>query len=487
MTEEPVASQKAPSGFSAVRFATILGAATGLGQASQLVWLTAGSRTMSITDFGTVLAAQALYGILVFVVDGGSAFYGARLEAQDQLNAERLGSVVRVRLQAAALAAIVVLAVGLTAGRTFLLAAAPFALALFLFALFAFWVPFGRGESGPWSAFSAGRGLAPASAALACLALGASFPVWLAGVLESAVILTVALAFGLRPFHHLRLGLLAHTAPWRDILTVGLPTVVSQIGLASGTVLLAATGKAAAAAVLGVAVRLLTGVNQLSGLLATALFPHLAQNIASGDPDDAQEDASIGVGLALTFAVAAAATATFLFHPSFFVELLLDHSDPDAEATTILALAAGGAVGYLLIWTIVLIAHRRESEILRAYLLGTGLIVAGSVAVVVASPGDPALAIAATFVAGQVASVLLVARRARRAVPAREALLRRGAVGAVAFAACVATAALWADTRPLVLILVAIAAVALVAWVFRRRRAYALTAPMDAAPVPPPP
>jgi O-antigen/teichoic acid export membrane protein len=190
-------SRHALGSASSVRFAAVFGSAMAVGQASQLVWLTAGSRVLSPHDFGTVLAAQALYGILQYVVDNGPAFFGARLAAQGRLDDRTRSSLDRLRLEGSAVAAIIAIGLGLAGGQDLLVAVLPFAIALPLFALFGYWEEFGHGRSGPWSAYVVGRSAAPAAAALGFFAANADFPLPLAGVLECGVILSAAVAFGL--------------------------------------------------------------------------------------------------------------------------------------------------------------------------------------------------------------------------------------------------------------------------------------------------
>jgi O-antigen/teichoic acid export membrane protein len=462
--DEPVAP--ATRRFSPTRFAAVFGTATAIGQASQFLWLVAGARTMSAADFGTVLAAQALYGLLQYVVDNGPAFYGARLAARGGLDDAARGPLARVRLQASALAAAAALAIGAAGGASFLVAVAPFAVALGLFALFGYWERFGLGESGPWSAYVAARGAAPALAAVAILAAGGRFPLVLAGVLECAVIVGVSLAFALRPLRTLRLAFQAPPGPWRETMVIGGPTMVAQVGLASGTVLLGVTGATAAAAVLAVSVRLLTGLNQLSGLVATSLFPRLAR----GD-ETARGNAGVVSGMQLVFVLTTFATAVLLVEPGLFVRLFLSYTTREAEATAILTLATAAAVGYLLVVTMLLIARGLERIVLTAYAAGTSIILAGGVAVVAVSPARPALAMAAVFAAGQLAGVLVLARRTARALPELRAAARAGAAGAVAVAVVGTVAASAPSTaRPLALLLAAAGLALAYALVVRRRR-----------------
>ena len=119
--------------LSVSRFAVRFGAATALGQLAQVVWLVLGSRTMSRETFGSVLAAQVLYGVLQIVVDNGAAWHGARLAAAGALDDAVRASLVRVRLQLCFPAALVGLAIAAAGGWQLVAPTAPFIVALFLF------------------------------------------------------------------------------------------------------------------------------------------------------------------------------------------------------------------------------------------------------------------------------------------------------------------------------------------------------------------
>jgi len=80
-------------------FAARFGGATLAAQAGQIIWLAAGSRAMPRDRFGTILAAQALYGLLQIAVDNGSAWHGARIAAAGALDDDRRGEIFRIRLQ----------------------------------------------------------------------------------------------------------------------------------------------------------------------------------------------------------------------------------------------------------------------------------------------------------------------------------------------------------------------------------------------------
>jgi O-antigen/teichoic acid export membrane protein len=461
---------------SAARFAAVFGSAMALGQLSQLLWLSAGSRTMTLDDFGTVLAAQALYALLQYVVDNGPAFYGARLAATGRLDDVSRGPLVRLRLQLAGIAAALALGLAAVGGSELLVAVAPFALALVLFALFPYWEHFGLGESGPWSAYVILRSAGPALVAVAFLAASAGFPLFLAGVVECVVIVLLVVAFRLRAVQSLRLALSAGRGPLRESMTIGFPTIVSQIGLASGTVLLAVSGAAAAAAALAVGVRLLTGLNQLSGLLVTSLFPQLAREAPSEESEE-ERRAAVTLSMEVVLVLTALATAVLLIDPGFLVTIFLSESTTEAEATAVLVIASSAAVGYLLVVTTVLIARHREAATLQAFSAGTAIVVAGGLAVIAIDPDWPAFAMAGAFASGQLASVIVLAKRADVLLPDLAATSRRGALGAFALIGIGAVAAAVEETRwPFAVVLALVAAV-LLASVSSRVRAFAVRRP----------
>jgi O-antigen/teichoic acid export membrane protein len=397
----------------------MLGTATVVAQVGQLLWLTAGSRVMTRSAFGTVLAAQALYGVLQFVVDNGAAFHGARLAASGTLDPRTRASIVRVRLQLAFLSGLVMLSIGAVGGVRLLTATAPFAAALALWALFNYWEPYGLGDGRPWSAYLLLRSLGPPASAIPFLVAGGSLPLYVAGCAEWLSLLAIACSFRLHPLRTLRAAASARRGPWRQVLTVGIPSIAWQIGLASGTVMLAATGSAAAAAVLGVGVRLLTGVNQLAAVLVTALFPALASAGRSAVPRRSLEEYRRMIDLAARFVVvlASAALAIFLFRESVFVDVFLHNGNVDAERTAALALGIAGVAGVSLLVTFVLVAGHREAIAALAFTVGTAVAVITGAAIVAAGPANEALWMAGALATGQVTSMVFVLARTTTAMP----------------------------------------------------------------------
>jgi O-antigen/teichoic acid export membrane protein len=451
---------------STARFATIFGSGLVLGQLCQFAWLAAGSRSLSREGFGTVLAAQALYGVLQFASDNGPAFHGARLAAAGALGDEERGSIVRLRLQLAGAAALVALALGAAGGRDFLEAVAPFALALGCFAAFGYWERFGVGDSRPWSAYLVLRGAGPAIAAGICLAASARLPLFVPGLVECAVIAAIALALRLDTRRVLVLARFARRGPWRSVVAIGLPNVLGQLSLGAGTILLGLFGFAPAAAVLAVSVRLLTGVNQLSGVVATSLFPQLARKPARGDEE--RDLRAVRTSIDVIVVLAASANAVLLAAPAFLIHILLGHHSRDAQATALLTLGGAMAGGYLVLVTMVLIARHGEAIFLRIYTLGAAVMLTGGVAVIALSPQRSALWMAAVLLAAQLLCTVFFALRGGRVLPHLRGQLRFGAVCAVGFAALGVEAALSPPARAATATALALVAVAFLARVARR-------------------
>ena len=410
-----------------MEFAATFGSALALGQAAQFVWLAAGSRALSTGDFGRVLAAQALYGLLQVVMDTGSTYYGARLAAAGTLDDGALGSITALRLVLAGAAGCVLLIAGALGGPRSFAAMAPFALATVLFALFRYWQSFGHGDSRPLSAYVVLRGAGPAGVALFFAGAGLGFPLPLAGAIECGAIVLIATTFRLRPLEALRLASRARALPWRAVLDVALPFAASQAILTLGTVLLALTGSAVAAAVFGVATRLLTGVNQVAGVVTGSLFPWLAR------PGDLK-GADVLHGVRAILIAAGAASCVAFAAPSLIVRSLLGHDAPNATATVVIAVSLAAATSYVLLITTILIARHHESDVSWVFLVGTIVAVAGAVAVVALQPTAVSTWMAASLGCAQVVLTSLLAWRARRILVSAARAISEGALGALVLA-----------------------------------------------------
>lgn len=428
-----------------------------------MVWLAAGSRAMTADQFGHVLAAQALYGVLQVAVDTGSSYHGARLAASERLDDDERAAITALRLVVAGAASSVLVIVGVLGGSSAFAAMAPFAAATLLFALFSYWEAFGRGDGRALSAYVFLRAAAPATLAVGCAATGARFPLALAGAAECGVIVALALAFRLHPLAAFRRALGARALPWRVVLNVATPFAAGQATLAAGTVLLATTGLPAAAAAFGVATRLLTGVNQIASIVATSLFPWLAR---------AEEPRSRDVVRAVRLVVgAAAAAASIVFAaPGLVVRALLHHGDAHAAATVLIAVSLSAASSYLLLLATLLVARHHEGDVVWVFVAGTALMFAGAVTVVATSPRGPSTWMAVVLSAALLVTATWLAQRSFALVETARRAIAEGAALAFVLAAAGGLGAAAPGTRGALALVTGAAAAGLVALVVRDLR-----------------
>ena len=262
-----------------------------------------------------------------------------------------------------------------------------------------YWEPFGLGDGRPWAAYLVLRGWGPALAAVAAIGLSRELPVFVPGIVECVGLVAVMFAFRLRPIADLTAASRARAGAFAATLSVGVPSVVWQLGLLSGPVMLAATRSPAAAGMLAIGVRIVTGVNQLCGIVATSLFPATASG-------GGRRVAARGAWTVVL--VAGAAVSLFLLAPEWIVAVVAGPGADEAVTPSIVAVGASGAVGLLLMITMSEIALQRERTLVVSLVLSTSLaLVLYGVA---AATGD-ALVGAWALVVGQLTGVALVARR----------------------------------------------------------------------------
>ncbi|MEA2437859.1 MAG: hypothetical protein QOF65_2415 [Thermoleophilaceae bacterium] len=443
-----------PARLSVRRSAGLFFVAVSLSHLSQFAWLAAGSRVMSAATFGAVLSAQVLYALLQIVIDNGTAAFGARSAAQGTVSEGELGQVVRLRLTLTLFAVPLGLAIGAASGT--LDATAPYMLALAGFALFNVWQPYGQGDPRPWASYMFGRSVLPAAVAVGFAIAGLSFPSALAGALEVVVLVVIVVATGQRPLRDLRLGLAARGGPWRSTLSIGVPAVLQQASLAVGTLALSISGAPRAAGAFAACVRLLTGLNALNGILATAMFPSLAERggLAVGAP---RVTTALRLVIALAFAVTAVASGAA--HP--IAHALLNRSSVATESALVLTTAAGAATGTIVMLTYVLVAAGGERRVLPAYSVGSVLTLACA-ALAVATVGGRVDVMAGVLLAGQLVTMGGLVLAAGRLLPDYRASARGAALASLALAG-LATAGAAAGEGVPVAVLLAVGAVA-AAW-----------------------
>ncbi|MGH2839396.1 MAG: lipopolysaccharide biosynthesis protein, partial [Solirubrobacteraceae bacterium] len=452
MTDEPrgadpaqaaVASDPLGEPISVRRSAAIFGAGTVLSHGSQLVWLAAASRAMSPETFGTVLAAQVLYAVLQILVDAGTAALGARKVARGELTDQARGEIVRVRMALVLGAAPVALGLGLLGVSGSIEATAPFVVALVLFGGFSVWVPYGGGDARPWATYMFARSALPAATATGYVIVGASFPAPLAGALECVVLIVVMVLFGQRPLADLRLALATRSGPWRAVLSIGAPPVMAQTSMAAGTLILSGSGSPAAAGVFAACVRVLTGLNAISGTVATAMYPRLARSGRGGTSADA---ALVSTALRLIAAIGVTATAVCVLAGEAITTAFMDTSSSRAVTALVLTAAAALPLGNIIMFGYQLVAREHERDLLVSFALGAAATIGCGLAVVGAA-GPRVDLVAGALLGGQLVSMGILARRIADRCPELAGAAARSVaiavlVAAIVCAACLAAAAL---------------------------------------------
>jgi O-antigen/teichoic acid export membrane protein len=458
------------------RSAASFGLATALGHASQLLWLAAGIRVMTASEFGSVLAAQALYGVLQIVVDVGTNALGARMAARGELDDERRGEILRMRLILALAVAPVALVLGGLNVSGSLVATLPFVVALCLFAVLNVWEPYGSGDARPWATYMFARSGVLAAVAGAFLVTGGHIPVVLAGVLECLAIVGVMVIFGPTPIATLRAAVRARPGPWRSVFSASWPALATQSSLAAGTLALSGSGSPATAGVFAACVRLLSGITAINGIVATSLYPRLAQRAREGSDADRRV---VTVALRLISVLAAGATAVCVLFGGAITGTFLGRSSPVEVAALVLAMAAALPLGNIVMFAYQMLARGHERAMVPPFALGSSLTVGLAVATV-ATAGARVDLVAASLLIGQLVNMAWLGQRVRDRCPyvarvAARAMATAALVDLVACASLLPGAALPAG---LALVALAVALVAglrafagsLLAELGRRRR-----------------
>lgn len=389
------------------RSAMVFGAGTVLGHGSQLVWLAAGSRAMSPETFGTVLAAQSLYAVLQILVDIGTSTLGARIVARGELSDAARGELVRIRMTLVLCVAPIALGLGVLGVSGSLEATVPFVVALVLFGALNLWVPYGGGDARPWASYMFARSAMPAAVATGYVVLGSSFPAWLAGTLECVVLGGAMLLFGQRPLADLRLAFIARGGPWRTVASIGAPPVMAQTSIAAGTFILSGSGSPAAAGVFAACVRLVTGLNAISGIVVTAMYPRLAQSGAGGGTGDA---ALVTIALRLIAVLGAGVTGICVLGADTITSALIGVSSSRAGAALVLTTAAALPLGNIIMFSYQLVARGHERDALMPFAVGAVATIGCGLGVVAAA-GPRVDLVAAALAGGQLLSMGVLALR----------------------------------------------------------------------------
>jgi hypothetical protein len=133
-----------------------------------------------------------------------------------------------------------------------------------------------------------------------------------------------------------------------------------------------------------------------------------------------------------------------ILQPGLVPSAFLSNAGSSAEIGVICLVATSCATGFIVLFTLVLLAQNGERAFLAVYGTATGTIVVAGVAVTVASPVSPLVGMAAVFALGQTAGMLVLSRFALRVLAGG----RRTVVSAAAASLGLSTAGLLASTVP---------------------------------------
>ena len=164
--------------------------------------------------------------------------------------------------------------------------------------------------------------------------------------------------------------------------------------------------------------RLLTGVNQLSAVLVTSLFPALARASGSTFSPGSSNKQSRMIDLAgrVVVLLASLALSIFLLRESFFIGLFLANGGAEAERTAALTLGVAGIAGISLLTTFVLVARHREGIAAIRGSTGTLVSIVSGLTIAAMHPSDEALWMAGALALGQTVRFLAVVLEERPAL-----------------------------------------------------------------------
>lgn len=385
------------------------GAAVGVAQIAQVSWLLLAHHVLGAHRLAAVLTAISIFGIGFLVVDNGTTFLGAREAATDALTAERRDSIVRLRLQLAIMASAAGLAVSLSGGIDTAVAFLPYVAALVLAATLDVWEPFGRGDPIPIASWIALRGVGLLALVSASAVLADQLPIWAPGATEALCVAAIALVFRRPLVNRARAAAVARRGPWRAATLVGGPPILLQISLASGGIILNATGRATEAAAFLIGIRILGGVTNGASYLGGSLFPHIARSAVPSSPENGRARLIGFMQLApVIVGGVVAAVACFGYH--LILRLFLGTARID-DATALVALLSASAItGCVITMWNVLIAQNRERVAFTSLLYGTLFTVVAGCAMGGARPHAIGIWLAYALVLGQVVTYALLLR-----------------------------------------------------------------------------
>jgi O-antigen/teichoic acid export membrane protein len=364
---------------------------------------------------------------------------------------------VRMRLILALAMTPVAIGLGVLNVSGTLTATAPFVAALVLFAWLNVWEPYGEGDARPWATYMFARSGVLAAAAAAFLVAGARFPIVLAGALECLAITVVMVVFGCASLTTLRLAARARGGAWRAVFSIAGPAFATQSSTAAGTLILSGAGSPSTAGIFAACVRLLTGINAINGIVATALYPRLARFAGEGSEGDRH---LVAVALSLIALICVSATAVCALFGGPIAVAFLGHSSRADTTALVLTMAAALPLGNTVMFVYQMFARGHERAALTPFALGAPATIAlGILAVSIA--GARVDFVGASLLIGQLTTMAALGIRVRARCPDVASVAGRSMVMALLVVLLAGASLLPRGALPAGLILVAVAAMLL--------------------------
>jgi len=170
--------------------------------------------------------------------------------------------------------------------------------------------------------------------------------------------------------------------------------------------------------------------------------------------------------VALTFG----ASAVLMLRPTVVTALFLAHAGTAADAGAICMLATSCATGFVVLFTLVLLARNGESAFLPVFGSATATILGGGILMALVSPGAGVVTMSVVFGLGQITGMLVLARRALLLMPHCRRTVLHGATAACVLAITGAIAATAPAVRPSAAVVTIIVALGAAAGPLMRRR-----------------
>jgi O-antigen/teichoic acid export membrane protein len=188
---------------------------------------------------------------------------------------------------------------------------------------------------------------------------------------------------------------------------------MGQMSVAAGVFILSGAGSPAAAGVLAACVRLLTGLNAINGIIATAMYPRLSQIAVAGTGADT---ALTALALRLIALVGAVATAVCVLAGDTLINAFIGVDSGRAATALVMTTAASLPLGSIIMYSYQLVARGNERDSLVPFGIGAGTTIGcGVFAVILFGPRVDL--VAGTLLAGQLLGTAILARRVARRCP----------------------------------------------------------------------